>query len=303
MSTTAHKILALGSLVGMLNSCSAPRTQIVVLVDTDFAVPSEVGSLRVTVRDPNGGEDEVRSITLAAVSGAECAESNRSTRFCLPLSFLVVPKERRPQDASVELTVDGVEGADALTGRVLVSVRARLGFLPGRTLQLPLFLSRSCEQVVCPSGQTCVEDGVCAPIERPIGVTVIDPRTGMTLDAGLDAGDASEPLDVRSRRRDGGADGGSGRDAADSSIFDGGEDVARDAMRDVVRDAMRDVARDTTRDDVPDNVPGDVPGDAYLARQSWCGSRCVNLLSSESHCGRCNNRCIDPAVCTDGQCR
>jgi hypothetical protein len=265
MSTKTHQTIALGSLVGALVSCAAPRTQIIVVVDTDLVVPTQMGSLRVTVLDPNGNESEVRSITLAGNAGAQCADS--ATRYCVPLSFLLVPKERRPESSPVELTVDGVEGSDALSGRVRVSVRARLAFMPGRTLRLPIFLSSSCQQVVCAAGLTCVEDGVCVPIERPIGVAEIDPRTGTPVDVAI--ADASEPLDVRSRRPN------------------------RDA------DTQDRPAIDAQSND----VSADVPSDACPAALISCGARCVNTQNNQQHCGRCDNQCAGSTRCSMGECR
>lgn len=288
MNTTARKILGAGSLALAVASCNAPRTQIVVVVDTDLAVPSSVGSLRITVRDPNGGESEVRSISLVGHKDMQCADSVGGTRFCVPLSFLLVPKERRPQDSMVDLTVDGVEGVDALTGRVRVSYHVRIPFAPGRTLRLPVFLSRSCEQILCANGLTCVEDGVCVPVEQALGVTVVDPTTGASTDAPVPGIDASEPIDVRSRRnqRDTGVsdDAAAGFDALDARgmpPMDGG-------MPDV------HTGRDASDTGIADTCPG------ALMR---CGDNCVNLNSSTQHCGRCNNECPSGMRCQSGMCR
>lgn len=293
MMTTARKILGAGSVALALASCTSPRTQIVVVVDTDFAVPASVGSLRVTVRDPNGGESEVRSISLAGHKDLECTDSVGGTRFCVPLSFLLVPKERRPQDSMVDLTVDAVEGNDALTGRVRVTYHGRMPFAPGRTLRLPVFLSRSCEQILCANGLTCVEDGVCVPVDQPLGVTVVDPTTGANTDTPVPFLDASEPLDVRSRRnqRDSGAS-----DSSDGSTGLDGSDVADAHGMPPMDGGMPDVQRD--RDAADSGIADTCPG--ALMR---CGDNCVNLNNSTNHCGRCNNECTPGTRCQAGTCR
>jgi hypothetical protein len=62
-----------------LASCVAPRTQIVVAGDTDYTVPAEVGSLRVTVVDPGGGRelregDHARGRGVAGMRGRADAD-------------------------------------------------------------------------------------------------------------------------------------------------------------------------------------------------------------------------------------
>jgi alpha-tubulin suppressor-like RCC1 family protein len=190
--------------------CRAERTQIVVVVDTDFAVPSTVGSLRIRVADPRGGEPIVQPLNLLGSTREGCTDTPNSARFCVPLSFLVVPGRERPADAAVEVQVEAVAGADALSGRTIVARAARLSFVMGQTLRLPLFISRACEGVRCPSDQTCAEGGACVPIDRPPGVVPIDPRSGQPL---LDAGeiDATPTLDAASDTSD---------DVANDHVFD-----------------------------------------------------------------------------------
>jgi hypothetical protein len=174
-------------LVGALSvtSCVAPRTQIVVVVDTDYAIPAEAGSLRITVDDPGGGEHTVRAITLAGSSRGGCTDAPNGARFCIPLSFLMVPMQPRDATKPVQVTVEAVVGADGMSGRALVSRTARMPFAYGQTLRLPMFLARACESVQCGAGLTCSEGGQCIPIDQPPGLSLIDPTTGLRLDAGV----------------------------------------------------------------------------------------------------------------------
>jgi len=168
--------------------CVAPRTQIVVAVDTDYTLPAEVGSLRVTVVDPGGGENSVRAITLAGAASRGCEDGPMPTRFCIPLTFLLVPKAGRGSSSPVNITVEAVVTTDGMNGRALIARSARIAFATGQTLRLPMFLPRACEGVVCGDGLTCVEGGRCVPVDQPPGVTVIDPTTGLSIDASRDSG-------------------------------------------------------------------------------------------------------------------
>jgi hypothetical protein len=191
-ATGEHEAVSLSQrwiavLLGALSvtSCVAPRTQIVVVVDTDYAIPAEAGSLRITVDDPAGGEHTVRAITLSGSSSSGCMDAPNGARFCIPLSFLMVPTQPRDTTKPVQVMVEAVVGADGMSGRALVSRTARMPFAYGQTLRLPMFLARACESVQCGAGLTCSEGGQCIPIDQPPGLSVIDPTTGLRLDTGV----------------------------------------------------------------------------------------------------------------------
>jgi hypothetical protein len=88
----------------------------------------------------------------------------------------------------VNITVEAVVTTDGMNGRALIARSARIAFATGQTLRLPMFLPRACEGVVCGDGLTCVEGGRCVPVDQPPGVTVIDPTTGISIDASRDSG-------------------------------------------------------------------------------------------------------------------
>ncbi|MFO0558304.1 MAG: hypothetical protein U0269_09805 [Polyangiales bacterium] len=180
-------------------ACRAPRTQIVVVVDTDFAVPSRVGALRLRITDPRDGNPVIQPIVLKGIGASGCTDSPSAARFCVPLSFLLVPAANRPANAPAEVTVEAVSGDDPVAGATLVSRSARLAFAPGQTLRLPMFLSRDCEGVVCPSDFTCSEGARCVPLDHPPGVVQLDPNSGRALDGAVfdsSTPDAIDPLDA-----------------------------------------------------------------------------------------------------------
>ncbi len=165
-------------------SCTSDATQLVVLVDTDYSVPTEVARIAARVLDSEANEVSSQEFALT-----DAPTPDDPALFAVPLSFGVVPTDGNPS-RRVIVEVD----ARDVDGRVRVTRRARTGFIPHRTLLLPMFLSRSCEGVACPSTQTCV-DGECRDdAVTPEGLIVIIPGEELRLDASADAG-----------RRDGGA--------------------------------------------------------------------------------------------------
>lgn len=204
-----------GLLFVLTCACSAPPTQLVVVVDSDFAVPEELTTVEVEVFDAAG--ETVSGTTFALAPRGE----GQPARFPLPLSFGVVPQGG---DASRRVRVV-VRGKTA-TDRIMVQRAATTGFLEGRSLALPMFLLRSCAAVMCPDGQTCTERG-CADEERP-PETLPPVRPGEELDGSLpDAAAAdSGATDGEAGPVDGGrGDGGRG----DGGARDGGGDAGRDA--------------------------------------------------------------------------
>jgi hypothetical protein len=147
--------------------CAASRTELVVVVDTDFTLPSEVDAFHITVTRPNGTmADEMQVVT---------------GRADMPLTLGVVA------DGDALGPIDVV--AEALHGGThVVSRNARVTLVRGETRVLIMYLVRACVAQTCPSDQTCTEHG-CAP--RMVGDlprwTGTAPRLGD--DAGLhDAG-------------------------------------------------------------------------------------------------------------------
>jgi hypothetical protein len=164
--------------------------RVLVVVDTDFTVPDELGLVRATVRGSNGLEqsrDFIVDYRLAPPHSDPAA---------MPLSFVIVPREAGAGDFEVS-----VSGFDRNAPEALVTRRAITGFRPGKTLVLPLPLLRSCGRVMCPLDQTC-RDGACVDPHVPVGelVEVDDP--------GEELGDAGPVAPVRDAGGDAAGDGG-----------------------------------------------------------------------------------------------
>ena len=168
-------------------ACSAdPLTEIVVVADTDLAVPGEIDAIRFRVHgDPDRTEEAVarigdgapRPVTLGLVS-----ESGQGTLEVIAIG------ER-----------EGVE---------VLRRTARVSFQEGRVVALRMDLLRSCLTASCGAERTCGEAG-CRDVEVAPSELIEWSGEPPGLDAGAaDAGDSGPP-------RDGGdaAMGDAGRDS------------------------------------------------------------------------------------------
>jgi hypothetical protein len=155
--------------------CTQPVTQLIVVVDTDYAIPAGLDELSVAVRTPEGA---LRTET-EPLDGAES----------LPFTLAVVPESLE------RLGPLEIEALGSREGTERVRRRARVTLVRGETLTLLLHLLRACEGAACPEGETCGLEG-CEPIDAPVypwgGVP---PRLGQDAGAAFDVG----PLDASAR--------------------------------------------------------------------------------------------------------
>jgi hypothetical protein len=248
------------------------RTQIMLVVDSDLTVPSELDQIDMYIDGPSGKRQQASAL----LSESPLPRSLALVRTEGPLSPLIV-------------RVSGM-----LAGGVVVERSASLAFVEGRTLVLPMHLARSCIEMSC-GEQTCTERG-CEdvavepsslsewdgeePTLRP-GPGETEPDGGMTddEDSGMSA-DASTP----------GVDGG--RDASVSS------DASRDAQT-----PPRDSGSDGGRTDAGSCTP---QAESCNQRDDDCDGTIddgIDLMTDESNCGFCGNTCGSGRVCCSGMCR
>lgn len=159
-----------------LGCASSETTQLVVLMDTDYAVPNEVDRLRARVAkrvDTGDGLEEVE--TWTRTFRVDATERGQDV-FTLPATFAVRPAE---DDIDGEVIVE-LEALAAATDTVLVGRRVRTGFVRGQSVVLRLLLYRACESLVCASGESCgcVDGGACAQpscVDERVSPTVLEP--------------------------------------------------------------------------------------------------------------------------------
>ena len=169
--------LALAS-SAVLASCTVPATQILIRVDTDFYVPSEIDTIRVRVlheTDRDGAPDETRPfaepppledegevVIAGRVHELRLAEDFRlgPDQNRLPLELSLVPRDG---DAARQLRVEAFALRDGVV-RATASLRAR--FVRHATARLRLVIYVACATVECPADSTCGPGGACVPNER-----------------------------------------------------------------------------------------------------------------------------------------
>jgi alpha-tubulin suppressor-like RCC1 family protein len=186
-ASTCLAALALG--------CTAePPTQIVVSVNTDLAIGSEVDALHLVIQRKNSGGTfvTVRELNHTLGAGDE-----------LPLTLSLTRADKGSKTVRVE--------AEALrAGQLVVRRRAVAHFVTGRILGLPVNLVAACEREFLGCEvieQTCNDRGICEPLERKSlsswdGAPAFDPAPAPDFDAGppdggdgRDAGDTGGPIE------------------------------------------------------------------------------------------------------------
>lgn len=126
-----------------------PLTEIMVLVDTDMAVPSELDGFLVKIYAQENPDSPIVERPFDLV-----------TQTKLPADFGVLPRDG---DASRQITVDvtaNVVGHDDFTTRAITT------FVEGRKVYLQMFLARRCIGVQCSEDETCRREG-CVPVDVP----------------------------------------------------------------------------------------------------------------------------------------
>jgi hypothetical protein len=160
-------------LLALLVSAAAcgesPRTQVMLVVSTDFAIPTEVDEFSVTAAGP---DMVIQMATASLTSSAELPRTLALVHEGGPLTGF---------DVTVSATLADAE---------VVSRRVRFSFQEGQTLSLPIFLGRDCAMVSCAGDDTCVE-GACASID--IDSSELGPWPPPAPDAGMDSGTDAAP--------------------------------------------------------------------------------------------------------------
>ena len=163
------------------------RTEIVVGIATDIAVPTKLDRVRLRVEDDQG------SVLLARdwAAGADLK---------LPGSVGIGPTSSSLTNGGILVSIEGVKSlGPAPDGSELTEThiirQSRLSFVAGKTLFLRMTLRGACyDQLAgaCPMGQWC-EEGVCRPID-------VDPNTLPSYNPGdetiAQCGTASDALSL-----------------------------------------------------------------------------------------------------------
>ena len=159
----------------VLVACSG-QTQLIVSVDTDYAVPAGIDEIQIEVTGPSMVTREARQ----TLSGTDE----------LPHTLTIVP-------AGESLGPVEVRATGLSSGATVAVQEARVMLEAGRTLTIRLFLAQECAGVTCGAGTTCrcgeCEDTTLEPGEWTGSAVGGDPCSDPVMDAG--APDADVPGD------------------------------------------------------------------------------------------------------------
>jgi hypothetical protein len=267
------------SILGACSTEKAKTTELMLVVDSDLSVPSDLDEIVTTIKGPDG---KVKSATAKLGKGEpELPRSLGLVHETGPLGPLVITVEGRARKQRV------------------ITREARVSFVKGQVLVLPLHLPSSCVGVSCENAQTCTESG-CASVN--VDASQLDPwtgdepglRGGNTSSSQPDAGgssqpDASEPADDASEPNKPTLDAGPQGVDGGQSVEDGGGLSTADAGSDAgggVCEPAPEVCNGA------DDDCNEVVDDGF------------NLKGDPLNCGKCGQVCPDTrGVCCNGICR
>jgi len=167
--------------------CTRDATQLVVVVGSDLPADA-IRTVRIRVWPIDEANPTVDGREPTAEHRFEIAPSPDGVRVTLPFSLGVLP----PRDESdrIEMHTDALDADEQVT----VTRTTRVGFVEEQSLRLPVFLSSLCRDVMCPSGQTCIE-GTCQSNEVDAAdLEAATPGLELESDGGAGAPDAGAPM-------------------------------------------------------------------------------------------------------------
>jgi hypothetical protein len=257
-------VLAALALAAAGAGCSntTPRTEVIVVVDSDLRGPTGINNIIATVLGPEGD---------IQMSNAQLGPDDAP----LPRTLGLVWDGGDLGPFTVRLT--GNRG-----GLTLAERAARFYFQEGRTLVLRMDLLASCEGITCPTMQTCGETG-CRSID--VAASELTEWTGtvpgLDIDAGVPMGDdAGPPVDGGPPTGD---DGGppTGDDAGPPTGDDGGPPTGDDAGP-VITDAGPPVDSCVPATETCNGMDDDCDG---MVDEGF------DLDTDINNCGTCGTRC------------
>jgi hypothetical protein len=125
--------------------CTAPRTEVVVGLATDYTDPALLDAIRLEIRHASGAIVQTEERHLGWRSSAE---------FELPSTYALYTDDGITP--TMDLRLFAVRG-----GKDVFSRRSVFPLTEGETLFTRMALAEACETIVCPNDLTCIE-GMCA---------------------------------------------------------------------------------------------------------------------------------------------
>lgn len=169
-----------GAIAVFVAGCAADLTEVVVVVESDLAVPTQLDEVVVEVE----GAAARGQRAVASLVGEDAAG--------LPLTLGLRPGSTGAGPLSVRV-------AGKRAGAEFVATRVRTRFVEGRRVLLRVVLRGACVGVTCETGTTCRE-GACAD-------EFVDPATLPSFTGTIGAFDAGPGVDLGTDVSDAGEDG------------------------------------------------------------------------------------------------
>jgi hypothetical protein len=143
-------IAALLPAAWLLAACAPrPRTELLVVVDSDLEVPDPLSRLTLSVRF---GARELGPFT-------EVVDPSRREARALPISLAITDRTVGAGTLAITATASNRDGD-------VVAQTAEVAFVPGEGRALCLRLDLDCVGIVCPDAETCAR-GECVPEAVP----------------------------------------------------------------------------------------------------------------------------------------
>jgi hypothetical protein len=266
----------LGCLIALLGCAEdkvVPRTQLMLVADTDIALIDRIAFQVSGAGQSKMSEDDV--------DGADAPFTMNVLRESGPLGPVTVSARAYRGD------------------RLVVERSAVVSFVPGKTLMVPLHLVQSCAGRQCGDGMVCTEEG-CQPAELDSDTLAIwngtPPRLGEAEDAGTFDADTLV------------ADAGAALDAAPNPAQCSGRSVDLNSDLDHCGGCGRPCRSTSGQNTVPACVEGSC---TVACRPLWddCDQDRANgceeyLGADEENCGACGMQCASSEYCSLlGSCR
>jgi hypothetical protein len=169
-------------LVALATGCTTPRTEVVLVVQTDgIRVPEDVARIRILVADREVAADSAVYDEKVAL----CHDNLNVACYTLPLTAVLHPGPKQPHD-SVRVQVDAL----SRDGTVVTSDAALFTFSPKQSLRLDFVLYSNCIGVI----ECAKRDQACGPDANCITLTPV--KLSGEPDLGSSGGDMAVPGSV-----------------------------------------------------------------------------------------------------------
>ena len=140
------------ALAGLFEPACAQPTEIVLAIDTDLGVPAEMNEIQISVSGPSQS------------AGPFLVDLTAPNRPSFPLTLGLTPGGAL-SPVSIAASAIFVDPVGIQPDALVVTREIQTAFVDRSSRLLPILLTLSCRDIVCPTDQTC-DQGMCIPIQQ-----------------------------------------------------------------------------------------------------------------------------------------